>query len=578
MSHTFSIDGIFTKPLDENDEGSILHPVALAAALNSIAITADLGNIPIPKGYRQAITSEHSAYWTDAINKELGGLLSRGTWTYVLVADLPRGANIMRCHYVFTVKRKSDGSIEKFKARLVADGNTQRYGVDFNRIFSTVVKSSTLRLLLSVAAAYDFDLHQVDITQAYLQATVTEDLYMSVPPGVHPFDKSNRPICCKLQRTLYGLRQSGREWGELLASFLLDFGYTRSPIDTCLFTLGQKTSLLWVAIYVDDILVLSNDKALRLRFMDALTKRFPTEDKGELQWLLGLAVTRDRSQRTLSLSQELFVSDITQRFASHISAGHTRRYDAPMQEGLLLDGADSPIMGSPEFDALAPQRAVYPSIVGAILWLANMTRPDIAFAASQLARFLSNPGMTHYHAALRVLVYLDNTRARCLDFKPNLKYTLDAYVDSNWATKFSCTGAFFFFFGCPIFWISKLQRSVSLSSAEAEFFGASLAAKELIFLRELIIDLAKFGLFNVKLPSVIYCDSKSAIDISVDPVAFKKTKHILRAAEFLRDLVLRLVCVLKHLPGDRMPADMLTKPLSRAKFALALKLLDTLYE
>ena len=243
--------------------------------------------------------------------------------------------------------------IEKFKARLVADGNTQRYGVDFNRIFSTVVKSSTLRLLLSVAAAYDFDLHQVDITQAYLQATVTEDLYMSVPPGVHPFDKSNRPICCKLQRTLYGLRQSGREWGELLASFLLDFGYTRSPIDTCLFTLGQKTSLLWVAIYVDDILVLSNDKALRLRFMDALTKRFPTEDKGELQWLLGLAVTRDRSQRTLSLSQELFVSDITQRFASHISAGHTRRYDAPMQEGLLLDGADSPIMGSPEFDALA---------------------------------------------------------------------------------------------------------------------------------------------------------------------------------------------------------------------------------
>ena len=575
-SHTFSIDGAFGKPLDDGDEDSILNSVTIAAAFSAVTITADLGNIPIPKGYRQATSCEHAAYWIDAINKELGGLLSRGTWTYVRLANLPRGANVMRCHYVFTVKRKSDGSIEKFKARLVADGNTQKYGVDFNRIFSTVVKASTLRLLLVIAAAHDFDLHQIDITQAYLQANVTEDLYMTVPPGMHAFDKENMPICCKLRRTLYGLRQSGREWGELLASFLIAFGFVRSSIDTCLFTFGSTASLLWVAIYVDDILLLSNDKTLRLRFMAAITKRFPTEDKGELQWLLGLSVTRDRANRTLSLSQELFVSDITQRFASHIAAGHSRRYDTPMQEGLLLDGTDSPTEGSPEYDALAPQRTVYPSIIGAILWLANMTRPDIAFAASQLARFLSNPGMAHYHAALRVLIYLDNTRDRSLVFKPNTNHPLSAYVDSNWATKFSCTGGIFFFFGSPIFWFAKLQRSVSLSSAEAEFFGASLAAKELIFLRELIIDLAKFGLFDIKSPSVLYCDSKSAIDISVDPVAFKKTKHILRAAEFLRDLVLRCICVLEHLPGDRMPADMLTKPLSRAKFILALKLLDTL--
>ena len=246
-AHTYSIDRAFTEHDAANDD-FLLRAIASASAFSSVTITADLGNIPIPKGYRQAVSCFHSAYWVDAINRELSGLISRGTWTYIPISDLPRGANIMRCHFVFTVKRKSDGSIEKFKARLVADGNSQKHGIDFDRIFSTVVKASTLRLLLILAAAYDLDLHQIDITQAYLQAQVTEDLYMMVPPGISPTDTSGQRICCKLQRTLYGLRQSGREWGNLLAAFLLDFGFKRSTIDTCLFFYGDREALLWVAV------------------------------------------------------------------------------------------------------------------------------------------------------------------------------------------------------------------------------------------------------------------------------------------------------------------------------------------
>ena len=170
--------------------------------------------------------------WKDAITKELAGLVALRTWSVVLCSSMPPGANILHCHYVFDVKRKSNRAVEKFKARLVADGNTQKFGIDFDRIFSTVVKSSTIRLVLIVAAARDYNLSQIDIRQAYLQAELNEDIYMRVPPGIPAFDEKGRPMVCKLNRTLYGLKQAGREWGMLFSAFLVSWGFVRSTIDT----------------------------------------------------------------------------------------------------------------------------------------------------------------------------------------------------------------------------------------------------------------------------------------------------------------------------------------------------------
>ena len=548
----------------DGDEGRLL--AACGAAFScyalAVAITADHGHVPVPRGYRQALDSEHASYWREAINKELSGLLERQVWTLVLASSMPSGSNLMNCHYVFAVKRLADGSVEKFKARLVADGNTQKYGVDFNRVFATVVKPTTLRLLLVLAAARDYNLHQVDITQAYLQAALDTDLYMRCPPGVHPFDAQGRPLVCKLQRSLYGLRQAGREWAAVLSAFLVEWGLSRSTIDTCLYIYTHGASALWVCVYVDDICLADNDDALRERFMSALSERFPTEDKGELQWLLGIGVHRDRAARSLELSQELYIADIVTRWASYIGAGHTRRYDSPMEEGLLLTVADCPTRGSPEWEAMADRRAAYMAIVGSLNWLANMTFAEIAYATSQLSRFLDNPGPKHFDAAIRVLIYLDGHRDRRLVMKPNASLGLEVFVDSSWATKFSCSGAYFFVYGCVVFWFSKMQKSVALSTAEAEYFGAMLAAKEAIFLRELLIE---FGI-HPDGPTTIFSDSDSAVDMSLDPVSFRQTKHILRAAEFLRDLVARRVVRMQHLPGRVMVADLLTKALPRAVF------------
>jgi len=263
--------------------------------------------------------------------------------------------------------------------------------------------------------------------------------------------------------------------------------------------------------------------------------------------------------------------DLITKFGSYFERSRSRHFDSPMEEGLELSPADQPVPGSVEHDEMSQFREAYMAIVGALLWLANMTRVDIAYSASQLARFMTNPGPSHFKAAIRVVLYLRDTTDRALMMRPNPDRGLESFVDSSWATKFSCSGGMFFFYGCLFHWFSKMQRSVTLSSAEAEFFGTMLAAKEVIFIRELLIDLG----FIIDAASVIKCDSKSAVGMAFDPVAFKKTKHILRAAEFLRDLVTREVVSVEHISGVVMLADILTKAASRGVFVDLIKQLDS---
>ena len=570
-SYTSATDAAFAG-FDSSDDDSIVNASEIAAYVFSVTIvsTSDHGDVPIPRGYHAATTGEWKEYWKDAIAKELAGLIGLRTWEYMRASQMPKGSNLMHCHYVFDLKRHRDRSVEKFKARLVADGNTQRHGVDFDRIFSTVVKASTIRLVLVVAAAKDYNLSQIDIRQAYLQAKLNEEIYMRVPPGIHPFDEDGNALVCKLLRSLYGLKQAGREWGMLFSGFLVEWGFVRSSIDTCLFIYNAADgAILWMLVYVDDCLIVDNDGALRSRFIADLGKRFPVDDRGELHFLLGVSIDRDRSNRTIILSQEQYVQDLIDKYGEHLR-GHTRKYDSPMEEGLHLSEDDCPAPGSEAATRMTSCRVTYMALVGAFLWLANMTRSEISHAASQLARFVSNPGQIHFNAAIRVLIYLDCTRKRGLTYRPNLDLPLHVLVDSSWDVKFSCSGAYYFFMGCAFHWFSKMQRSVTLSSAEAEFFGAMLALKDTIWLREILLDL---GLL-LPGPTLMWCDSKSAVDMAFDPVAFKKTKHILRAANFFKDHTKKNTVALQHCKGVIMIADILTKAVARQLFLQLLKLLD----
>jgi len=437
-----SVDAAFRLWDPNQDANALLATTIGTGHALAVTITKDMGDLAVPKGYRQALNSPQAAYWKEAIAKEIGGLVKLNTWDVIDQGLMPKNANLMNCHFVFTVKRRDTGEVEKFKARLVADGNTQKHGVDFDRVFATVVKATTIRLVLAISAARDYNLTSIDIRQAYLQAELKEELFMRMPPGIHAPGK-----VCKLRRSLYGLKQAGREWATLFSGFLASWGLVRSTIDVCLYTFtSQPTSsrshgsTLWVLIYVDDALIADDDSSLRDRFVADLSERFPTEDKGELTWILNMGVRRDRPKRKLILSQELYVADLLAKYASFMDASTTRTFDTPMDDAAQLSIEDCPTVGSDEHSDLKPQREIYMSIVGGLLWLANMTRFDIAYAASQLSRALTNPSSMHLKAAARVLIYLRHTQARTLIFQPDVNLFLDTYVDSSWAVKFSCSG------------------------------------------------------------------------------------------------------------------------------------------
>ena len=196
---------------------------------------------------------------------------------------------------------------------------------------------------------------------------------MRPPPDVHAFDSKNRPLVCKLRRSLYGLKQAGREWAVLFASFLIGWGMTRSTIDPCLYVYFCAGKILWICVYVDDALIADNDASLRDRFVGELSKRFPIEDKGELSWILNVGISRDRSARTLTMSQSLYVTDLVSKFGSFIDESLARRVDCPMEEGVLLNKDDQPVVDSAEHSDFAVQREAYMSLTGGYQWLANMT-------------------------------------------------------------------------------------------------------------------------------------------------------------------------------------------------------------
>lgn len=202
------------------------------------------------------------------------------------------------------------------------------------------------------------------------------------------------------------------------------------------------------------------------------------------------------------------------------------------------------------------------SLVGAFLWLSNVSRPELAYISGQLARFVSNPGMVHYRAALRVLVYLRGTLNQSLVYKPASESRLRGFVDADWSTRFSVSGGVVEFMGCAIHWLSRTQRSVSMSSTEAEYFAACLLARELLYFRDILVD---FGYTQVG-PTHLLTDNKGVVALSFDPIAFKKTKHILRAAHFVRDLVVRQVIKMQWIPGKDNVADLCTKAVVLAVF------------
>jgi hypothetical protein len=515
--------------------------------------------------YEEAQSRSDWPEWKKAIQIELNTLKAAGTWELV---ERPSNTNVVDSKWVFRVKKDADGNISKWKARLVARGFTQVYGVDYFETFAPVAKLASIRSILAIAARNDWDISMFDFHGAYLNGQLDEDIFMEQPPDYETADRERYVV--KLRKTLYGLKQAGKKWYDSLCRSLADVGFKRTEADPAVFYAHTGNDIVILAIHVDDSTMTGSSVTLQQEYKARINAKFQLTDLGPISWLLGLAITRDRAARTLSLSQHAYIDTLLRRFNLEDCKPLAQPLDPHVQ--FSTDQCPTTIE-----EKAAMQVVPYREAVGALNWVAVGTRPDIAFVVGQLARFMENPGRVHWEAVKRVLRYLKGTRDWKLVYGGSETRGLEGFTDADGAMqehRRAISGYVILIDGGAVSWCSKKQELVTLSTTEAEYVAATHAAKELIWFRRLLGEIFR----PLEHPVVLHSDNQSAIALAHSQGQFHaRTKHIDIRWHFIRYSVENGSIELVYCPTEDMTADLLTKPLPSAKakhFAHSLGLLS----
>uniref|UniRef100_A0A1J3DVK1 Retrovirus-related Pol polyprotein from transposon TNT 1-94 n=2 Tax=Noccaea caerulescens TaxID=107243 RepID=A0A1J3DVK1_NOCCA len=458
----------------------------------------------IPQSYAEAMENQA---WVDAVDNEARAMIKNHTWDE---ADLPKGKKAVSSKWVFTIKYLSSGDIERHKARLVARGFTQTYGLDYLDTFAPVAKLHTVRVLLALATNLGWDLWQMDVKNAFLQGDLDEEVYMTPPPGI--IITPGKVL--RLRKAIYGLKQSPRAWYQKLSSTLRDRGFRRSESDHTLFTLHNQEGIIVVLIYVDDIIISGNNKVGIQSTKDYLHSVFEIKDLGALKYFLGIEVCR--SEEGLFLSQRKYILDLLRE------TGTMEAKPAPTP---LEDQYKAHQQGENEANVPFHDAKLYRRIVGKLIYL-TLTRPDLCFAVNQVSQFMQAPLECHWIMVDRILRYIRGTSDQGIWMGCNGSTDLVGYCDADYAgdrgDRRSTTGYCTFIGGNLVTWKSKKQKVVSCSSCEAEYRAMRRLTTELMWLKMLLKDL---GVETTK-PITMHCDNQAAIHIASNSVFHERTKHI----------------------------------------------------
>lgn len=510
-----------------------------------------------PANYKQAMKTPEAEHWKQAMLEEINAHLQNGTWEIVPRPEKDTGKKTIGSGWVFKIKRTEDGSIERFKGRFVAKGYSQRPGFDYVEVFAPTVRMSTVRLVVAISAIEGLHLHTVDISHAFIKGDLDEEIYMEQPEG---FQQHGPEYVCRLRKSIYGLKQAARQWNKKLHDTLQDMGFKRIESDRSVYVYSKDGVRIIIPIFVDDITLAGKSKKAIDETIAELSRRFKLRDLGPTSFLLGIHITRDWDKHTISLSQRQYVVDMLEKF----NHGNCSPVQTPMEPGLRLSAS----MGATtEEDKALMATVPYLSAVGAMMYLACTTRPDIANAVGVLARFSANPGPAHWKAVKHLFRYLQGTKDLKLVYGPdpdsNEQFT--SFTDSSHGDNLDngrSTGGYLVKYGTgAISWSSKLQSVVALSTSEAEFIAAVEAGKEIIWMRKI---LGEFG-YTISGPSILRCDNQSSIQVAKNPEHHGRMKHLDLRFFWLRDQVENGEIGITYLPTAEMPADCLTKPLSREK-------------
>ena len=499
-----------------------------------------------PSTIKDAASSPFANQWKAAADEEYNALMENNAWE---LTELPKGKTAIGCKWVFKIKHDKDGVIERFKGRLVAKGYSQKYGIDYQETFSPVVHYSSIRTLLAFAVQHGIIIHQMDVTTAFLNGELTEDVYMEQPEGYVIAGKEN--LVCKLRKSIYGLKQSSRMWNKTLEEFFTSEDFIQSEADPCVYVNTKNGVLTVIAVYVDDLIILSEAEERMVEVKAMLSERFRMKDMGELHYCLGINVIQRDGQ--ILLSQKQFVLKKLKQFRLE----NVNVVATPADCNVRLqkdDGISKPV-----------DKELYQSMVGSLLYLSVSTRPDISQAVGNVCKFTANPTEAHLTAVKRIFRYLKSSFDLTLAYKKSEEYFC-CYSDSDWAgdkdDRHSTTGNIFMLGGAPISWLSKKQPIVALSTSEAEYVALCSAVQETVWLRRLLSSIH----VDVNCPTTIYEDNQGSIAMAKNPVSHARTKHIDIRFHYIREAVSNGIVTIFYCGTKDMLADILTKPLVRDRF------------
>ena len=566
--------GTFSLPLVEQDIFThALHTFRVPPSHPSKSF--DISKIPF--SYSEAIARPDASVWRAAMDRELKSLADMGA---LEEADLPPGQKAVGLKWVFDFKTDALGAKipGKEKARLVAQGFTQcpdQYG----ETYAPVAKIASVRILLTWAAVHDLEIFQFDCKTAFLHAKLRHELYARPFPGCETTNPSK--VLCILV-ALYGLRQSAYEFYVLLMTLLLDLGMMRCEVDHGVF-IGVWTSppdssiempssgplILYVPLHVDDGLGITNSRSLYAWFLRVLSRRLHIVDLGICSKFLSILIIRDRVNWKIWLSSHVYISELLEEW----NLTSCKPSSTPFPSGVSPLSL-APVNSLPDvLDAdLVPR---YQRLVGCLLYLAISTRPDLSYYAMWLGQYNAAPTRAHFLAAKHVLRYLAGTRllALCLgSSSPRVPSTLCGYMqnmgcsDVDWASdaidRKSISGYSFYFQGSLISWSAVKQKSIALSSTEAEYYAMTHAFKEALWIHT-FLEILKFP---VPRPFPILSDNQAACALSNTPAISARSKHIDIRHHFIRDHVLDGSFSTTWIPTADMPADIFTKSLPLPAF------------
>lgn len=499
----------------------------------------------VPTKFAEIAQHENRREWMAAVNEEINSIIENDTWEAV---QKPVGAKIITSKWVFSIKTDNDGQPARYKARLVARGFEQKQGIDYEETYAPVAKLSTIRIFLAVCLKKGLIIHQMDVKTAFLNGYLKEDVYLKVPDGFNAAEG----VVYKLKKSIYGLKQAPRCWNDRFHTFVEKLGFLRSKHDSCLYVLKKNDHIIYMLLYVDDILIACLSLQVLESLKDELKNEFQMKDLGIIKHFLGVQISYDVKAGVMELSQKAAIEKLLDKF----QMTDCRSVKTPMIPNLTLE----PSRKRKQINQ------PYRELIGSIMYIMLATRPDLCYAIAYLSRFQDKFDEVHWNHLQQVLRYLKGTISKKLVLRrQGSANSVSCYVDADFARdvvdRKSTTGFVIEVYGCTVVWCSKKQPIITRSTTEAEYVAASFAVCESLWIKGILEDMQSMD----PGPIIVYEDNQSCIKIAKNHDG-KMSKYIDIKFHHIRDKVAEGQIKLVYVQSADQKADIMTKPLAPYQF------------